>query len=150
MGGVKGVTRFVQLSENRCLIDGTIDGLSPGRHGLAVCESGDLSDGCARYELPLHHYPMMFTNFRRDRWNSQYMEPNCVFSCCTLASVGNHYNPSRTDHGGPGSPSGACRTNPMNDFDIFLFSWKKNVWFFQFDLLTARWWLGKHRSRLCG
>ncbi|OQV23498.1 Copper chaperone for superoxide dismutase [Hypsibius exemplaris] len=46
MGGVKGVTRFVQLSENKCLIDGTIDGLSPGRHGFAVCESGDLSQGC--------------------------------------------------------------------------------------------------------
>ncbi|GAV05886.1 hypothetical protein RvY_15948-2 [Ramazzottius varieornatus] len=59
--GVKGVARFVQLAEDRCLIDGTVDGLSPGNHGVAVCESGDLSNGCE--------------------------------------SIGDHYNPTRSEHG---------------------------------------------------
>ena len=30
------------------MIDGTIDGLSPGRHGLNIHELGDLSQGCTR------------------------------------------------------------------------------------------------------
>lgn len=30
------------------MIDGTIDGLSPGLHGLNIHELGDLSLGCAR------------------------------------------------------------------------------------------------------
>ncbi|CAH3152198.1 unnamed protein product [Pocillopora meandrina] len=46
-GIVKGVTRFVQVSEDLCVIDGTIDGLSPGLHGLNIHELGDLSLGCA-------------------------------------------------------------------------------------------------------
>lgn len=45
-GMVCGVTRFVQVSEDLCVIDGTIDGLSPGRHGLNIHELGDLSQGC--------------------------------------------------------------------------------------------------------
>lgn len=45
-GIVKGVTRFVQVSEDLCVIDGTIDGLSPGLHGLNIHELGDLSLGC--------------------------------------------------------------------------------------------------------
>lgn len=39
-GPVQGVVRFLQLSEERCLIDGTIDGLEPGAHGLHTL--GDL------------------------------------------------------------------------------------------------------------
>ena len=49
MGGVKGVTRFVQLAEDRCLIDGTIEGLTPGNHGFAVCETGDMTERCERW-----------------------------------------------------------------------------------------------------
>ncbi|CAB4057122.1 CCS [Lepeophtheirus salmonis] len=41
-----GVIRFTQVDDENCIIDGTIDGLSPGYHGLAVHESGDLSQGC--------------------------------------------------------------------------------------------------------
>lgn len=41
-GPVQGVVRFLQLSEERCLIDGTIDGLEPGAHGLHVHTLGDL------------------------------------------------------------------------------------------------------------
>lgn len=41
-----GVVRFVQLDSDNCLIDGTIDGLTPGEHALAVHECGDLSGGC--------------------------------------------------------------------------------------------------------
>ncbi|XP_060797266.1 copper chaperone for superoxide dismutase-like [Neoarius graeffei] len=46
VGPVQGVVRFLQLSEDRCLIDGTIDGLEPGAHGLHVHELGDLTRDC--------------------------------------------------------------------------------------------------------
>ncbi|TRY83357.1 hypothetical protein DNTS_015075 [Danionella cerebrum] len=46
VGLVRGVVRFLQLSPDRCLIDGTIDGLSPGDHGLHVHELGDLTQDC--------------------------------------------------------------------------------------------------------
>ncbi|KAF7991776.1 hypothetical protein HCN44_010577 [Aphidius gifuensis] len=42
---IQGVVRFVQANEN-CIIDGTIDGLTPGKHGLHVHECGDISKGC--------------------------------------------------------------------------------------------------------
>ncbi|XP_062305339.1 copper chaperone for superoxide dismutase-like [Osmerus eperlanus] len=45
-GPVQGVVRFLQLSEERCLIDGTIDGLEPGPHGLHVHALGDLTLDC--------------------------------------------------------------------------------------------------------
>ncbi|KAM6949096.1 copper chaperone for superoxide dismutase [Aplochiton taeniatus] len=45
-GPVQGVVRFLQLSEDRCLIDGTIDGLEPGPHGLHVHTLGDLTQDC--------------------------------------------------------------------------------------------------------
>lgn len=44
--GINGVVRFVQINENECLVDGTIDGLTPGNHGFHVYECGDLSNGC--------------------------------------------------------------------------------------------------------
>ncbi|XP_012280491.1 copper chaperone for superoxide dismutase [Orussus abietinus] len=59
---VNGVIRFVQTEEG-CIIDGTVDGLSPGPHGLHVHECGDISKGCE--------------------------------------SVGEHFNPDNTIHGGP-------------------------------------------------
>ena len=43
---IRGVVRFVQIDENNCAIDGTIDGLSPGSHALNVCDYGDISRGC--------------------------------------------------------------------------------------------------------
>ncbi|XP_032399815.1 copper chaperone for superoxide dismutase [Etheostoma spectabile] len=46
VGNIQGVVRFLQLSEERCLIDGTIDGLEPGPHGLHVHTLGDLTLGC--------------------------------------------------------------------------------------------------------
>lgn len=46
MNNVQGVVRFIQANENECIVDGTIDGLSPGLHGLHVHELGDISDGC--------------------------------------------------------------------------------------------------------
>jgi len=45
--GTQGVIRFNQISKTSCVIEGTIDGLSPGEHGLAVHEAGDVSRGCA-------------------------------------------------------------------------------------------------------
>ncbi|XP_010784466.1 copper chaperone for superoxide dismutase, partial [Notothenia coriiceps] len=45
-GRIQGVVRFLQLSEQRCLIDGTIDGLEPGPHGLHVHTLGDLTQDC--------------------------------------------------------------------------------------------------------
>lgn len=49
-GGINGIIRFVQINENECLVDGTIDGLTPGNHGIHVYECGDLSNGCDRFE----------------------------------------------------------------------------------------------------
>lgn len=46
-----------------CIVDGTIDGLTPGEHGLHVHECGDISRGCE--------------------------------------SVGDHFNPNNSIHGGP-------------------------------------------------
>lgn len=46
LGRVQGVVRFIQANENECIVDGTIDGLTPGLHGLHVHEFGDISDGC--------------------------------------------------------------------------------------------------------
>lgn len=43
---IKGVVRFIQIDPNTCVIDGTIDGLNPGKHGLFIHETGDLSNGC--------------------------------------------------------------------------------------------------------
>jgi len=45
-GTVKGVIRFLQTDENACLVEGTLDGLTPGLHGLHVHECGDISQGC--------------------------------------------------------------------------------------------------------
>eukprot|EP00095_Tigriopus_kingsejongensis_P006111 maker-scaffold872_size86337-snap-gene-0.18 protein:Tk06111 transcript:maker-scaffold872_size86337-snap-gene-0.18-mRNA-1 annotation:"copper chaperone for superoxide dismutase" len=43
---VRGVVRFTQVDQSTCVVDGTIDGLSPGEHALAIHECGDLSQGC--------------------------------------------------------------------------------------------------------
>lgn len=48
VGKIQGVVRFLQLSEGHCLIDGTIDGLEPGPHGLHVHTLGDLTLDCLR------------------------------------------------------------------------------------------------------
>ncbi|XP_061664407.1 copper chaperone for superoxide dismutase-like [Syngnathoides biaculeatus] len=45
-GRIQGVVRFLQLSAERCLIDGTVDGLEPGAHGLHVHALGDLTEDC--------------------------------------------------------------------------------------------------------
>lgn len=47
-GQVKGVVRLVQVDDDNCLIDGAIDGLTPGNHGLHIHECGDISQGCQR------------------------------------------------------------------------------------------------------
>jgi len=44
---IKGRIRFVE-NFNGCVIDGTIEGLSSGEHGIHIHEYGDLSDGCNR------------------------------------------------------------------------------------------------------
>lgn len=49
-GSVQGVVRFLQLSKEACLIDGTIDGLDPGPHGLHIHTLGDLTQHCLRWE----------------------------------------------------------------------------------------------------
>ncbi|PIK41421.1 hypothetical protein BSL78_21719 [Apostichopus japonicus] len=43
---VKGVVRMTQVDERKCIIEGTLDGLRPGSHGVAIHEFGDISDGC--------------------------------------------------------------------------------------------------------
>lgn len=44
--GPKGVIRLTQVDRERCVIEGVVDGLSPGEHGLAIHETGDVSEGC--------------------------------------------------------------------------------------------------------
>lgn len=46
--GINGVVRFVQINEKECVVDGIIDGLTPGNHGFHVYECGDLSNGCEK------------------------------------------------------------------------------------------------------
>jgi len=43
---IKGVIRFVQATPEICIIDGTIDGLTPGDHSIEVHECGDISKDC--------------------------------------------------------------------------------------------------------
>ncbi|XP_043512409.1 copper chaperone for superoxide dismutase isoform X1 [Frieseomelitta varia] len=59
---IMGVIRFAETPDG-CLIDGTVDGLTPGEHGIHIHECGDISQGCD--------------------------------------SVGKHFNPNNTLHGGP-------------------------------------------------
>ena len=44
----QGVIRMVQINNNNCIFEGTIDGLTPGQYALAIHEAGDLSSGCER------------------------------------------------------------------------------------------------------
>jgi len=53
--GTQGVIRFSQINKTSCVVEGTIDGLSPGDHGLALHETGDVSRGCA--SLGDHYNP---------------------------------------------------------------------------------------------
>lgn len=46
-GSVQGVVRFIQVDNETCVIDGTLDGLTPGDHALAIHECGDISGGCS-------------------------------------------------------------------------------------------------------
>ncbi|XP_033331179.1 copper chaperone for superoxide dismutase isoform X2 [Megalopta genalis] len=59
---IMGVIRFAQIPDG-CIIDGTVDGLKPGEHGIHIHECGDISNGCD--------------------------------------SIGEHFNPNNTVHGGP-------------------------------------------------
>ncbi|XP_037948081.1 copper chaperone for superoxide dismutase [Teleopsis dalmanni] len=61
---IQGVVRFSALTKDTAgvVVDGVVDGLTPGLHGLHVHETGDVSQGCA--------------------------------------SVGAHYNPRNSPHGG--------------------------------------------------
>lgn len=45
---IQGVVRFLQLTSELCLIEGTIDGLEPGLHGFHVHQFGDLTRDCNR------------------------------------------------------------------------------------------------------
>lgn len=46
VGVGKGVVRFVQVDDSTCVVDGTLDGLSPGKYGVFLHEYGDISEGC--------------------------------------------------------------------------------------------------------
>ena len=47
-GEVQGVVRMVQVAPDTCVVEGTVDGLTPGQHALRIHENGDLSQGCDR------------------------------------------------------------------------------------------------------
>ena len=48
--GCQGIVRMIQVSPDLCVIEGTIDHLTPGKHSVVVHELGDLSQGCLRWE----------------------------------------------------------------------------------------------------
>jgi len=52
-GKIIGVIRFIQLTDSRLLVEGEIDGLTPGLHGCHIHEYGDLSEG---YQNIGEHY----------------------------------------------------------------------------------------------
>lgn len=56
---IRGVVRFSTESEDKtslgCVVDGVIDGLSPGLHGIHIHECGDISKGCE--SLGKHYNP---------------------------------------------------------------------------------------------
>lgn len=56
---IKGVVRFSAVTEdkhaNGCVVDGVIDGLEPGLHGIHIHECGDISNGCE--SLGAHYNP---------------------------------------------------------------------------------------------
>ncbi|SAM08739.1 hypothetical protein [Absidia glauca] len=43
--GKSGLARFVQIDQDTCLIDLTVEGLEPGKHGVHIHECGDVSRG---------------------------------------------------------------------------------------------------------
>lgn len=51
--GIQGVVRFFQ-NRGTCVVDGTVDGLKPGKHGLAIHECGDVSNGTI-YSAKIFH-----------------------------------------------------------------------------------------------
>lgn len=40
-----GLVRFTQTTEDSCIVDGSFNGLAPGKYGLHIHEFGDLSEG---------------------------------------------------------------------------------------------------------
>ena len=55
----------------RCVIEGTVDGLEPGEHGLAVHETGDISQGC---------------NTVGDHYNPRYLIVSTFFCYLSMGS----------------------------------------------------------------
>ncbi|KAI9470564.1 MAG: superoxide dismutase [Benjaminiella poitrasii] len=45
--GKSGLARFIQVDQETCLIDLTVEGLEPGKHGIHIHEAGDVSQGWA-------------------------------------------------------------------------------------------------------
>lgn len=56
---IKGVIRFTTSNDDAhvqgCVVDGVIDGLAPGDHGIHIHENGDISNGCE--SLGAHYNP---------------------------------------------------------------------------------------------
>ena len=41
---IKGVVRLIQLNSERVLVEGTVHGLPPGKHGVHIFQSGDIQN----------------------------------------------------------------------------------------------------------
>ena len=92
----RGVMRFVQVDPDTCVMEGTIDGLSPGAHGLFIHELGDVSRGCARFvstvTLPLSivlcsWLPIIWTDKMHFGWVEMSLDGYKIMSlsviCCS-------------------------------------------------------------------
>ena len=55
---IKGVVRLIQLNTSRVLVEATVHGLSPGKHGIHIFQSGNIADDGAF--LTKHYNPNNF------------------------------------------------------------------------------------------
>jgi len=58
----KGVVRLSQLDEEKCLIEGILDGLTPGKHIINIHEFGDLTDDCKKCGDVFHPFDYLINN----------------------------------------------------------------------------------------
>eukprot|EP00898_Chlorokybus_atmophyticus_P008449 jgi/Chlat1/8605/Chrsp86S08021 len=93
---VGGVITFEQSSPDAPVtLSGSINGLTPGRHGFHVHEHGDTTNGCVSTgmatKLPLVlHFVIRLTL-------------KCLLQLLLLPA-GTHFNPEKATHGGPTDP----------------------------------------------
>ena len=97
-----GLVRFIQTDDERCVIEGSVDGLRPNASvQINIHEYGDLSDGCDRCVEDDDH---------RERKISMV----CLFSC------GDYYKSSSSTTENPIGVLGEVKTDDQGSTDFRL------------------------------